>query len=288
MSSNLQNWLNCCELPLRWLCIYLHLKAYLVTSTRAGWPARSGWERAGERAAARAGSALRGGGTAPPAALGLSPAVPRPSPGPKGPMAAPGPRRPLTCWPGAGAAAAAGLPRSQAPPAGRAPGPAPPRGCGESGGGRLPLACCPGCRGSRRRGQGPGRRGGRGGGSPGPGAGERLRQRGGGAARLGELPACLPARRAEPSLRQTRLDPRETGVPALPGWSLCCRGLASLHGRPAGSGRARERSLLEQPAGEDPNPEVRSSEGVAVLVIRALQKSRTPERQLYWIPYACL
>lgn len=47
MSSNLQNWLNCCELPLCWLCIYLHLKAYLVTSTRAGWPARSGWASSG-------------------------------------------------------------------------------------------------------------------------------------------------------------------------------------------------------------------------------------------------
>lgn len=206
MSSNLQNWLNCCELPQCWLCIYLHLKTYLVISPRSGWPARSWWERAGEWAAPRAGTALRGGGTAPPAALGQSPGMPRAESRPHGaaspPMPAAAPHLPARRRCGRSAPRSGAAPLAGAAGPARLPAPLGPGAAKEAAASacpspahRAPLA--PGAAG-RGRGDGAGaaegaRGGGRGRGAE-PRAGERLRQRGGGAARVPAQPRRGAAR----------------------------------------------------------------------------------------------
>lgn len=162
-------------------------------------------------------------------------------PAPWSRLTAPDPPRPLTCWPGAGAAAAlrgAGLPRWQELPARAGSRPrSVPRLWRKRRRAPAPRLLTGLPRLLRRR-QGPGRRGGGPGGearSPEPESGSGS---GAGAlpgrppSRAGELPARLPARRVGPSLRQTRLDPRETSCRHCR-VSLCCPGLGS---RPVGSG----------------------------------------------------
>lgn len=240
MSSNLQNWLNCCELPQCWLCIYLHLKTYLAISRRAGWPACSWWERwwVSERRHGRA--VPCGDGAQPGDAAGRVPAG-------WGPPAAPGaPHLPSGAAP------------LRAPPAGRAPDPAPPRGCGGSGAGRLPLSCPAGSPGSRHRGQGSE-------GRAGPGAAEGARGGAGGEERSRGWAAAPVAGRGRCPLA---FPPGVWNPPSGKRRSIqgerSCRRCRVRAWAAEGSGRSdceRERSLLEQPAGEDPSPEVRRQWG---------------------------
>lgn len=270
MSSNLQNWLNCCELPQCWLCIYLHLKTYLAISRRAGWPACSWWERwwVSEWAAARAGSALRGRGTA----RGCR----GPSPGRVGPA-----RRPRCPSP----ALTQGLPRSGH----RRPGglliPLRPGAAEEAAPGACPSLArrappAPGTAGRARR-DGPGRERPREpvagpGARSGAGAGQRLRWRGGGAAPLPSRPECgtLPPANAARSKGNEAAGAAEF-EPGLPR----ARVAPIVRGSGASWSSRREKTQARRCGG---------SEGVAVLVIRVLQKTRPLERQLYWIPDACL
>lgn len=142
-----------------------------------------------------------------------------------------------------------GCPAGRSRRPGSAPGPARPRGCEGSGGERLPLSCSPGSPGPRRRRQGPGRRGGRGGGSPGRGPGARRgaeSRRAAPAAGRGRCPGARPAAPGSCPLAfpPAGLDPPSGKRGSIRGKRSCrrcrvspgCRGLGSLHGRPVGSG----------------------------------------------------